>query len=475
MTSLTGPAQLLRSWGLPAIVAAMLVSMVWIGTTGFTVEARTTLIVFALAITAWTLSPADDLVIAALAVTALIIAGVTGTEELARLVQHDLIWLLASAYIIAASIRKTSLMDRLALRMTRTSQSLEALFYRLMLLIAAMAFIIPAPSARAAMLLPVFFALSDSLASSRVTRALSLLFPSVILVSSAGVLTGAGAHLITIDILATTPDAPKIGYLQWLYLMFPVALISSAAVTWLILRNLTPEERHQRPSLPQVSGKLHIRERAILAVIAITILAWATNGLHGLGLAPVGIAAALVTAHLSGRGLAPTSLARAVEWKLLFFLAATMLLGEALVTSGAANAIAQFFVANFPASAFQAPWLIAALVSLIALLSHLVILSRSARAAILIPVIALPLAAYGYSITAITLLIAAGTGFCQTTRISAKPMMIFSNTDRPTFSDRDLIKLSTQLLPILWLLLCGFALFVWPVLGVPLATQITGE
>lgn len=466
------PARALQRWGPAAAVGAALAGAIWMTSGDLPLEARTTLMTFVLAIAAWTLAPADDLAVAGLAVAAIFLAGATGPAEIVRLLQHELIWLLAAAYIISASVRKTSLMDRLALRVAQGSRSLESLFYRLTALIVLTAFVIPATSARAAMLLPVFLGLSDAFCSARATRALSLLFPSVILLSACGVLTGAGAHLIALDMLATTSSGFRIGYLEWLVLMLPIAVISSVAATWLILRTLPPEERRARPALPRMSVPLTRREIAMLLVIGITVLLWATNELHRAGLAAVGIGAAIVLSLLSGQGLAPRTLARAVEWKLIFFLAATMLLGEALVSSGAGSWVAQSLLGRFPKAVFEAPWAMAGIVSLLALLSHLVILSRSARAAILIPVLALPLAAYGYSVVAVALLIAVGTGFCQTTRVSAKPMMIFGGVDRPSFSNRDVLKLSLALLPLVWLLLFVFVLFVWPALNVPFSSNV---
>ena len=52
--------------------------------------------------------------------------------------------------------------------------------------------------------------------------------------------------------------------------------------------------------------------------------------------------------------------------------------------------------------------------------------------------------------------------FCQTMMAGAKPVAVFGNVDRETFSQKDLMRLAGPLLPIMFALLVGFALFVWP-------------
>jgi solute carrier family 13 (sodium-dependent dicarboxylate transporter), member 2/3/5 len=116
-----------------------------------------------------------------------------------------------------------------------------------------------------------------------------------------------------------------------------------------------------------------------------------------------------------------------------------------------------------------------AVLALVALLSHLLIVSRTARAVVLLPMLALPLAATGLNPVALILLIVAGSGFCQTFAISAKPVALFARSEtvaervvtRRRF-DRALLKLALALLPVMLALLLAFAVWIWPALGLPL-------
>jgi di/tricarboxylate transporter len=159
---------------------------------------------------------------------------------------------------------------------------------------------------------------------------------------------------------------------------------------------------------------------------------------------------------------------RAIEWKLMVFLITTMLIGDALITSGAARAIAADLVSSVGRGALGNPVAVATMVAAIALLAHLVVISRTARAVVLIPVLALPLAGFGYDPTALILLVAIGTGFCQTLPVSAKAVALYAALKQPTYGPKELMLLSITLLPIYLALLVIFSLVVWPLLGVPL-------
>ncbi len=103
-------------------------------------------------------------------------------------------------------------------------------------------------------------------------------------------------------------------------------------------------------------------------------------------------------------------------------------------------------------------------VTLIAVSAHLVITSRSARAAVLIPAVALPVAAFGHDPALIVMVATLGTGFCQTMMASAKPVAIFGTVERETYQPADLLRLAVPLMPVFAGILATSALLVWPLL-----------
>jgi solute carrier family 13 (sodium-dependent dicarboxylate transporter), member 2/3/5 len=147
-------------------------------------------------------------------------------------------------------------------------------------------------------------------------------------------------------------------------------------------------------------------------------------------------------------------------------------MGEALLHSGAAQALAQQVQGIMPDAWRSQPIAIVLFVSLISLLAHCVITSRTARAMVLIPTIAIPFALGQVNATALIFISVVASGFCQTFTVSAKPVALFANGTEGAITPDDLWRLSIWLLPMMLGLLLVFSLIVWPLLGMPLANNL---
>jgi len=451
----------------PAIVAGLLAAVLWLAPVALGDRPRLALLIFGLAVIGWTLTHISEATVALSAAAALVLAGVVETDRLYSALGHELIWLLLAAFVIATVLRGTTLMQRLALAALRPARSISALAYLLTLVIGATAFVIPSTSGRAAVLLPVFLALADALDDQRLVRALALLVPSIILLSACASLTGAGAHVVALEYIALLPGAKTIGYLDWIKFGLPIALLSSLAAAVIVLRLfLTKEERSGPPKLPESPAQpVTARERAIAGVVAATVLLWATSGWHAVGIGMVGLVSALLLTlpRISGVGL--KSALNGVEWELILFLTGTLVIGDALIASGAAGSIAEWLTNAMPQGAIRQPVVAAVFVGAVATLTHLVIVSRSARAAVLIPTLALSVAGLGHDAVALIMLTVIGTGYSQTLTVSSKSVAIYSSLDRPTYAPKDLLTLSLVLQPVFLTILLLTALWWWPQVG----------
>jgi len=457
--------------GRRAVVAAagtlLLTALVWFGMPSLADAGRVSLLVFALAIIGWTVLRLPELPVAIAGAGALVVFGATTTERFYRGLGDALIWLLIGAFILAAVIRASGLAERLALRAVAGATSVRALFHRLALVIAATAFVVPSTSGRAALLLPVFLALTGALAQPRLTRALALLFPSVILLSAGASLLGAGAHLVAVDFIARL-GLPAPGFAQWALLGTPFALACCVVATEIVLRLfLSPAERAAQPVLPaRPAGSMPAAQKAVLAIAAATVAAWATANWHGVEPALIALAGALAATQRRVTGIAMKEALKSVEWSLILFLAATLAMGEALLDSGAAQWLADAALAALPSAVLSHPaWILCAVV-VAAMFSHLLITSRSARAAVLIPTLALPLAVLPEQAALLVMVATLASGFCQTFKVSAKPVMLYARSgEAECYSDADLLRLSLALMPAFALLLVACALWFWPLLG----------
>ncbi|MFE9685225.1 SLC13 family permease [Streptomyces sp. NPDC006285] len=439
-------------------------------------DARLTLAVFALATCAWIGTPIDDTYIALGAGLALTVTGVISSETLFGTLGDSTVWLLICAFVLAAAVTRTGLAARAAAFLVGGARTVRQLVHLTTAALVVTAFAVPATSGRAALALPVFLALAKVLADRRrLVVMLALLFPTVILLSAVATLIGAGAHLITVSVLWET-TGERIDFTQWLLLGLPLAVVSShlAAETVLLTTTRRADRRTpvrvtaddiQQHSEQPVTGPWSPAESRCALLLATVVVLWCSEPLHQVSPAVVALIGAVVAASPALGTVRLKDALRTVPWSLLLFMAATMAMGVALADSGAAR----WLVSGLPADVD--PWLFLALVVVVSTAAHLVLQSRSARSSVLVPLVVAAAVGAGVNPVAAALASTAAAGFCHTLPASAKPVTLFADLPgTPTYTPRDLLRLSAVLAPLTAALVLLFALAVWPLLGVPVLT-----
>ena len=297
----------------------------------------------------------------------------------------------------------------------------------------------------------------------------------MILLSAVASLIGAGAHLVTVDLLWHL-GFDRISFGRWMALGLPFALVSSFVSVWVLLRMFLTEEARNMPVQISVahidenySPKWARREIYTALLLGGLILLWCTEAWHGVDNTVVAIVGALVvTAPKIGLVNFKTAI-KAVNWTLILFMAATLKLGEALIKSGGADWIVQSIFGISQDFLAGSMFLTVILFALIALFSHMVITSRTARASVIIPLVILIATSLGLSVKPLAFLVTVGIGFCLTLTVSAKPVAMFASADERAYRPSDLLRFSMVLLPIHLALLILFSFFVWPQLGMAIA------
>ncbi|SMC97710.1 SLC13 family permease [Lentzea albidocapillata] len=443
-----------------------------------------TLVVFAVAVVLWTCTPLDDTFVALAAVVALLLFGVLPASALAVL-GGSTTWLLIAAFVLAAGVSASGLPARLATSLVGRARSVRGLMHLTAFALLLTAFFVPSTSGRAALTLPVHRALR---VNARVSRALGVLFPSVILLTAVATLVGAGAHLITSALLEQA-TGQGIGFGQWMLLGLPLAVVSAHVTAEVVLWLFTTRADRAEPLAGQVepldfsdeptvvlaarsegplpgdpcsnSPRQHRQFSALtrpeitsLVIVGVVSAGWLTESWHHV---PPEVTALAGAVAITAPRLGTTTLKAAfadIPWSLLLFMAATTMLGSALVSSGAAHTIATLI-----SPSHLLPTVIA-----VSLLAHLVIQSRSARSSVLVPIVIPLAAAAGMNPAALAFASTAAAGFCHTSTASAKPVALFAGAYRP----RDLLKLSAVLAPLTGALVLACAVLLWPHLGLPL-------
>ncbi|WP_181811204.1 SLC13 family permease [Streptomyces ipomoeae] len=441
---------------------------------GLSGEARLTLGVFALATAAWIGTPIDDTYIALGAGLALTVTGVISNDTLFGTLGDSTVWLLICAFVLAAAVTRTGLAGRAAAFLVSGARTVRQLAHLTTAALVVTAFAVPATSGRAALALPVFLALAKALADrKRLVVMLALLFPTVILLSAVATLIGAGAHLITVSVLwEATGD--RIGFTEWLLLGLPLAIASShlAAETVLLTTTRRADRRGavritvediQRHSEQPVTGPWSPAESRCALLLGTVVVLWCSEPLHRVSPAVVALIGAVVASSPALGTVRLKDALKTVPWSMLLFMAATMAMGVALSDSGAAK----WLVSGLPAGV--TPMVFLVVVVVISTAAHLVLQSRSARSSVLVPLVVAAAVGAGVNPVAAALASTAAAGFCHTLPASAKPVALFADIPgTPTYTPRDLLRLSAVLAPLTAALVVLFAVAVWPLLGVSL-------
>lgn len=440
--------------------------------------ARLTLAVFALATCAWIAAPVDDTYVALGAGLALTVTGVISADTLFATLGDATVWLLICAFVLAAAVTRTGLAGRAAAFLVTGAGSVRGLVHLTTAALVVTSFAVPATSGRAALALPVFLALAKALAGRRrLVVTLALLFPTVILLSAVATLIGAGAHLITVGVLLEQ-TGEGIGFARWLVLGLPLAVVASHLAAEAVLLTTTRREDRREPvritvaalqehSPTPVSGPLTAPEHRCLLLLCTVVVLWCAEPLHGVSPAVVALIGAVVASTPALGTVRMKDGLKAVPWPMLLFMAATTAMGVALVDSGAAGWLVGGMPAGLP------PWVFLAAVVAVSTAAHLVLQSRSARSSVLVPLVVAAAVGAGVNPVAAALASTAAAGFCQTLPASAKPVALFAEPPDgvPTFTPRDLLRLSAVLAPLSAALVLFFALVVWPPLGVPVLLE----
>ncbi|MFF6814468.1 SLC13 family permease [Streptomyces sp. NPDC012403] len=436
-------------------------------------DARLTLAVFALATCAWVGTPIDDTYIALGAGLALTVTGVISSDTLFGTLGDSTVWLLICAFVLAAAVTRTGLAGRAAAFLVGGARTVRQLTHLTTAALVVTAFAVPATSGRAALALPVFLALAKALADrKRLVVMLALLFPTVILLSAVATLIGAGAHLITVSVLWEAAGE-RVGFTEWLLLGLPLAVASSHLAAEAVLLTTTRRadrrggvhitaEEIQRHSDRPVTGPWTQAEKRCALLLATVVALWCSEPLHRVPPAMVALIGAVVAASPALGTVRLKDALKTVPWSLLLFMAATMAMGVALAESGAAK----WLVGGVPSGI--TPVMFLAVVVAVSTAAHLILQSRSARSSVLVPLVVAAAVGAGVNPVAAALASTAAAGFCHTLPASAKPVTLFAEIPgTPTYTPRDLLRLSAVLAPLTAALVLLFAVAVWPLLGVP--------
>lgn len=197
-----------------------------------------------------------------------------------------IIWRLMGIFIFTEAVRKSGLAQRIVYRILIVAKGKVRYFYFLFLILMFLfTFLVPAITGRAILMLTMVLGLFSGLkisAPSNIGKIIFISIPILSLISSTSVIVGSSSTIYAVGLMEEITHF-KFSYLSWLIANFPIGLIITIAM-YFILTRLFPPELEEFPGgteyLNKViveSGPLSRDEKKVLLVYGFLLSLWLFN------------------------------------------------------------------------------------------------------------------------------------------------------------------------------------------------------
>ncbi|MBH5316260.1 anion permease [Paenibacillus sp. GSMTC-2017] len=448
--------------------------------TSLSTDGKITLFALGMATILWTTTSINSAYIAIGMVSIIILLGGGKQELLFHSLSSDIVWLMIGTFILGGALQVTGLAGRLTLTLLNRAKTVGGLFWLLATALQPLALFIPSTSGRASVTLPVFRSLAGYLNDAKITKALALLMPTIILVSTVSTLIGAGSHLIAVDLL-TKVSGEGISFIQWILWGLPFGIVSSYCSCWVLLRLFLTKEQRQssintNTLITAIKNNSHsnsensfsTHEKRTLGIVLLMIIGWLTESIHGLEIAMVTIIGVLILTMPKFGVISWKDGLKHVSWNLIIFVGAALALGQSLIDSGASDWIKDSLFAATQSLDGQSTFAVLVVVILLSLTSHIYMTSHTTRAIVMVPPLLFLASALELNPVAVIFIGTIGMDYCLTFPVSSKALLLFQETETETFAPRDLLRLSAVLIVVHALLMVGFYYGYWQWTGLKL-------
>ena len=189
------------------------------------------LAVFAAAIVLWVSEAIPNYLTSLLVILGTVLTGVLPQKEAIAQLGHPVMWLNILSFVLASMLVKTRVAKRFALWFVlRFGKNASGIFFSFIIINLVLSMFISATTVKATILLPIFMVVAAIYGASNGDRnnfgrnlVLQNLF--AVNIGASGFMTGSGANLLAVSIIAGAIGYDAISYSDWLYAALPLALI----------------------------------------------------------------------------------------------------------------------------------------------------------------------------------------------------------------------------------------------------------
>lgn len=267
------------------------------------------------------------------------------------------IWLIVSGFVIGSAISSSGLGARLAAVIgLALGNSYPRIIIGLMLVAMALGFLMPSSVGRAVVLVPIGMAIADRAGFEKGSQGrigIAVLLAIACNMPSFAILTSNIPNVVLAG-AAETVQGVRLGYLDYLMLHYPVLGVVKAGLVVGVVLWLFPARSGSRAQVAQDSPATRTSaadasaQVRVAVLLAVTLAFWATDSLHGLNPAWVGlVAATMLLAPLIG-AVTPAAFKASADFGLLLFVVGALALGSLVNQSGLGADIGRVLEAILP-------------------------------------------------------------------------------------------------------------------------------
>ncbi len=341
-----------KKWGSIALAFLCMAAIVWMTPeiAGLKAAGKASLGVAVFAIVVWVTQAVDDALSGILIVFLLAVLNATSLAGAFSGYANTSLWLIVIGFVMAACMENSGLSKRIALFLVNAAGgSATKVYWAIALVMAVLTFLVPSITARTLLMLPIILGIGTAFGAkpgqSNIVKALIFIVAMSGTMMSIGVLTAHVGNPITVGLIEAATKK-TISWSEWFRIgAFPA--FSVAAISVFVLRLLWPPEiknlgegqDYIKRELAAL-GKFSPKEIYTLIVFLVTLVLWATDSIHKVNVAIVGLFSIIL---LIWPGIGVMSWKEAqqkVPWNVFMVYGAGLSMGAALVSSGAAKWLA---------------------------------------------------------------------------------------------------------------------------------------
>lgn len=434
---------------------------------GLTPEGQRVLAVVAMTVVLWIAEPVPPAVTGLVAILLLSLVGGYSLSQALYGFSQPLVYFLFGALVLGLGTTTSGLAERAASYIIARSRRSGTLFYAgAMLLFVPLAFVLPSAATRGAILTPVYdraLALMGLPRGAPTAKATMLGLAILNRLASTALLTGGLVPVTAAALLG------GFSWTRWFVLMAVpyYTLIGLGALLIYLLYHRSPNPVSLavpagEASLAPNRGFSRSEARALAIALGVSLL-WVTDSIHHLNPAVPALLGAIIALSPRIGVLDWSALERGMAWSIIFVLAASLSLANALVTSGASAWLAQGLTRTLSALTTE-PLLLLLLLMAATGLIRMGMPSLSGFLPILIPVVLAFAQQVGLNplLSALAVVIVGDSIVVYAAQGAASSLLAY---ERGHFSSRELLTAGLGTTVISFAVVFGVALPYWALVG----------